>query len=62
MSTVPEVMVARHCGMKVATIAAITNMAAGLQTQALSHEEVLLRGQKVSKDVTQLLVAFFESL
>ena len=61
MSTVPEVMVARHCGMKVATIAAITNMAAGLQTQSLSHEEVLLQGQQISKDLTKLLLAFFES-
>jgi xanthosine phosphorylase len=61
MSTVPDVIVARHCGLKVAAIAAITNMAAGLQTQALSHEEVLLRGQQVSHNVTRLLIAFFEN-
>ena len=41
MSTVADVIVARHCGMKVACIAAITNWAAGLNPVHLTHEEVL---------------------
>lgn len=41
MSTVADIIVARHCGMKVACIAAITNFAAGLNPVALTHEEVL---------------------
>jgi len=40
MSTVPEAIVARHCGIKVAGISCITNMAAGILDQPLSHEEV----------------------
>jgi xanthosine phosphorylase len=60
MSTVPDVMIARHCGLKIAAIAAITNMAAGLQAEPLSHEEVLLCSHRVAKDITKLLLAFFE--
>jgi xanthosine phosphorylase len=41
MSTVADIIVARHCGMKVICIAAITNFAAGLNPVALTHEEVL---------------------
>jgi len=41
MSTVADIIVARHCGMKVICIAAITNFAAGLNPVFLTHEEVL---------------------
>ena len=40
MSTIPEAIVARHSGIKVAAISCITNMAAGILDQPLSHEEV----------------------
>lgn len=40
MSTVPEAIAAHHCGIKVLGISCVTNMAAGLQAQKLSHEEV----------------------
>ena len=40
MSTVPEVIVASHCGMRAVGISCITNMAAGLSNQKLNHEEV----------------------
>ena len=49
MSTVPEVITARHCGMKVAVISAITNMAAGMSEEELSHD-VTLRGAKKAVD------------
>lgn len=50
MSTVPEVIVARHAGMRVLGISCMTNMAAGVLDQPLSHQEVLdtakrMRGQ-----------------
>ena len=41
MSTVHETVAARHCGMRVAAISAITNLAEGLGDQALSHEQTL---------------------
>jgi len=40
MSTVPEVIVARHVGMRVAAVSCITNLGAGLSDQPLSHDEV----------------------
>lgn len=41
MSTVPEALVAAHCGMNVVGISCITNMAAGVLPQKLSHQEVM---------------------
>ncbi|SEM87095.1 purine-nucleoside phosphorylase [Mesobacillus persicus] len=47
MSTVPEVIVARHSGMKVLGISCISNMAAGILDQPLSHDEVIETTEKV---------------
>ena len=62
MSTVPEVIVARHCGLKVAAISAITNLAAGMNPQTLSHEETLQKAKLVTEDLSRLLLAFLEEL
>lgn len=45
MSTVPEVIAARQCGVRVLAVASITNRAAGLSTRPLSHQEVLEAGR-----------------
>ncbi|XQY90477.1 purine-nucleoside phosphorylase [Metabacillus sp. HB246100] len=47
MSTVPEVIVAKHAGLKVLGISCISNMAAGILDQPLSHDEVIETTEKV---------------
>ena len=59
MSTVPETLIARHCGMKVAAVAVITNYAAGLQSN-LSHEQTLASGAEAAPRLTKLLLALLE--
>ena len=48
MSTVPEVIVARHCGIKVCGISLIANAAAGMNAQPLSEQEVIDAGKNAS--------------
>ncbi|HET6936098.1 MAG TPA: purine-nucleoside phosphorylase, partial [Candidatus Angelobacter sp.] len=55
MSTIPEVIVARQAGMKVLGISCVTNMAAGILDQPISHEEVLETGRRVSGQFKALL-------
>ena len=55
MSTVPEALVAGHCGMQVIGISCITNMAAGVLPVKLSHAEVMETADKVH-DVFQKLI------
>lgn len=55
MSTVPEVLVANHMGMRVAGISCLTNKAAGLSAQKLSHDEVMEVGRRVSENFVALL-------
>jgi len=55
MSTVPEVIVARHSGLKVLGISCITNMAAGILDQPLNHEEVIETTQRVKAQFISLV-------
>ena len=57
MSTVAEVLAARHMGIKVLAISCVTNMAAGILDQPLSHQEVMETGEKVRGQFEALLRA-----
>ena len=57
MSTVAEVLAARHMGIKVLAISCVTNMAAGILDQVLSHQEVMETGEKVRVQFESLLRA-----
>ncbi len=58
MSTVPEAIVARQCAIRVAGLACVTNLAAGLGGKTLSHSEVLATGLKREKAAMDLLRNF----
>ncbi|MBI28899.1 MAG: Purine nucleoside phosphorylase 1 [Alphaproteobacteria bacterium MarineAlpha5_Bin11] len=62
MSTVPEVIVANHCGIKTVAISLITNFAAGLSKNKLSHEETLREAQKGEKNIVKLIKIFLNLL
>jgi len=57
MSTVHEVIVARHMGLNVLGLSLVTNMAAGVVNQAIDHEDVLEIGRAAEKRFTGLLTA-----
>jgi purine-nucleoside phosphorylase len=57
MSTVFEVIAARHMGIKVLAISCVTNMAAGILDQPLSHQEVMETGERVKTSFEALLRA-----
>jgi purine-nucleoside phosphorylase len=57
MSTVHEVIVARHMGIEVLGISLVTNMAAGVSGETIDHEDVMEIGRKVGEQFTKLVTA-----
>lgn len=60
MSTVPEVLVAAHCGMKVVVIASMTNYATGIAETSHSHEAVVAMAMQSSEKVKRLMRKFIQ--
>ena len=55
MSTVPEAIAAKHMGLRVLGISCITNLAAGMSSEPINHEEVMETGAKVAEVFKELL-------
>ena len=62
MSTALEAIAARQAGLEIAGFSLITNLAAGIQTTPLSHEEVIEAGQQAGPVIGALLARFVEAL
>lgn len=62
MSVVPEVIIARHSDMKVVCVAAITNAAAGMSTEKLTHEGTLQFGEIGARKLIKLIPEFLKEI
>ena len=62
MSTVPETIAANHLGLRVAALSCITNLAAGISRNKLSHEEVTDNAKKVEQQFVNFLKSFLEKI
>lgn len=62
MSTVPEVLVANHCGLKVAVIATMTNFATGLNSTSHSHDDVVATAEQAAGKLNRLIKNYIEDL
>jgi purine-nucleoside phosphorylase len=62
MSTVPETIAANHLGLRVAALSCITNLAAGISSHKLSHDEVTETAKRVESEFTSFLKEFVSSI
>ncbi len=62
MSTVPECLLARHAGLRVAGVSSITNLAAGLGAGAISHDETLAMGARAAAGLSRVLRRFLQDM
>ncbi len=62
MSTVPEVILARHAGLRVVALSLITNLGAGMGETALSHEQTVAEAGRAAEQVQDLVLAFLAEL
>ena len=62
MSTVPEVIIARHASMRVLGLSLITNMSTGITKNKLSHQEVLEIGKQSVNKLSKLILGFLERI
>ncbi len=62
MSVVPEVILARHCGMRVVCVSVITNAAAGLSNEKVTHEGTLHFGEIGARKLIKLIPEFLKDM
>ena len=62
MSTVPEAIAARHCGIEVLGFSLATNMAAGILDQPLTHQEVMETGEAAKYEFSKLMLNILQKL
>ncbi len=62
MSTVPETIIARRLGLKVAGLSVITNLGAGIKGANPSHAETKREGEKAASNMKRLLTRFFKDM
>ncbi len=62
MSVVPEVIVARHCGLKVVGLSAITNLAVGMSAEKVTHDGTLQFGEVAARKLVKLIPAFIKEI
>ncbi|MFU8797230.1 MAG: purine-nucleoside phosphorylase [Gammaproteobacteria bacterium] len=62
MSTVPEVIIAHHTGMRVAVVSSIVNLAAGMIDEIITHEDAVHFGKIAAQNLSKLLVGFIGNL
>ena len=60
MSTVPEVILARQAGLEVVALSVITNLAAGMSAERLSHEQTMRVAATAAETAGRLVRAFLE--
>ena len=61
MSTVPEVILARHQGMKLCALSVITNYAAGMSDNEISHDQTIAFASKAADTVEKILISYLKS-
>ena len=62
MSVVPEVIPARHCGLKVMGVSVVTNLAEGMSPFQLSHEQTLKYAAIGAESLVKLILAFLDNV
>ncbi len=62
MSTVPNVIIAKHCGLRIIAISSITNLTADLHVGSLSHETTLIHSKHASEKLITLVSEFIKKL
>jgi purine-nucleoside phosphorylase len=62
MSTVPETIIARHCGMRVLALSMMTNLGAGLSDEQLSHAHTLAQAKLGSGAASEVLAEIIGTL